>query len=914
MLVFAASHETVGSRPCHVAVLDVEGLSGETPETMLRIEVTNASGGEVVHEFAALPVRIGRDLACEIVLEDSSASRRHCVIEESDGAPRLVDLGSSNGTRLGQERVSSVTLACGDVIRIGHTRIRIVDLEGAEVLSSSAPATGRKPVSSTDAEEQAVGSADGRLEPRSDEERVVRSLGRRKLTGAVGAAVVFLLVIAGAVLWFVTERRRQADEKSRPRVIPASLLAARSEIATLRAEVARREFVDAAFVLHVKERAEVVADIDFGDDTRPFRELHSMLRDRLEVETANRLADLVRDRDDLVRARDFGAVLRLVRERGRAIVAANPVKEESIASLIDSVDRVVAAGIEDLRGEVDYFERMDLGDEARRVCERGLETFAGTGHAARIRQIAADLDQRLAAEVSRKARAEEARKRRLDQLRARYARRRESAGAEVEASDLEKLLGLLRPKLGADEALARTPSVEPATVLALCKEHLTGEHLLLAARFGYGSELAKQADRLLLGYHGSRGKEGLEADQRASRLLASVRGLESVPPGGFVYSRRHGWESAPDRAGRIAVADVRKLCRKFATVKSVEVLLERFADVVGVVERPALMGTARGEVRSCVIAALGQLRASAAEKLTRRVQHTAFRRLREARSELDRRRAVALDLIFDPKIYLPENHPDWGKGDQVNGQAEVDAAVGQVRELWNSAASYAIRLDSKSSTYSDIIRSIDETCFVKLRHDPRVVAGASSADAEGGEKSGDEVSLVDVLAEIRRNLDARIDLRTYARDSRESGIYRANRKVEDYNQSLEHEDVSADDKAHVKVVNDYREMLGRRRLFIEPRLCQATRKHSAACNAAGRIWHNGPDGSPGSRAREAGFPSGVAENVAIGYANPEGIWWQGWYRASDHHRNAMGAGHSCIGYGYVGRVGTQNFSTSAPTF
>jgi uncharacterized protein YkwD len=273
-------------------------------------------------------------------------------------------------------------------------------------------------------------------------------------------------------------------------------------------------------------------------------------------------------------------------------------------------------------------------------------------------------------------------------------------------------------------------------------------------------------------------------------------------------------------------------------------------------------------------------------------------------------------VIFDPKIYLPENHPDWGKGDKVNGQEAVDAAVAQVRELWDSAASFAIRLDPKSSIYSDLVRTIDETCFQKLHHDPVAATEATKTKSKGkkgrrntkGKK--EDAPAVDVLDEIRRNLDARIDLKTYVRNARELGLYRANRKVENYNQTLDHEDVSESDKAHVKVVNDYREMMGRRRLFIEPKLCRATRKHSEACDAAGRIWHNGPDGSPGSRARAAGFSGGVAENVAIGYANPEGIWWRGWYRASDHHRNAMGAGHSCIGYGYASRVGTQNFSSA----
>jgi uncharacterized protein YkwD len=105
--------------------------------------------------------------------------------------------------------------------------------------------------------------------------------------------------------------------------------------------------------------------------------------------------------------------------------------------------------------------------------------------------------------------------------------------------------------------------------------------------------------------------------------------------------------------------------------------------------------------------------------------------------------------------------------------------------------------------------------------------------------------------------------------------------------------------------------MGRKRLFIDARLCRATTKHSQACDAANRIWHEGPDGTPQSRARAEGFPDGVGENVAIGYANPADIWWRGWYRASDHHRNGLSDRWTCVGYGFVGRVGTQNFSDTA---
>ncbi len=113
------------------------------------------------------------------------------------------------------------------------------------------------------------------------------------------------------------------------------------------------------------------------------------------------------------------------------------------------------------------------------------------------------------------------------------------------------------------------------------------------------------------------------------------------------------------------------------------------------------------------------------------------------------------------------------------------------------------------------------------------------------------------------------------------------------------------------LVNDYREMMGLRRLFIDPRLCRAAKKHSAEQDKVRSIWHEGTDGTPGSRAAAEGYSATVGENVAQGYANPKDIWERGWCRSSGHHRNALIEHYTCIGYGYVGDTGTQMFGKIA---
>lgn len=66
---------------------------------------------------------IGRQSACDVVLEDSQASRNHCLIERSGADFVLRDLDSRNGTRVNGQLVTSVVLAPKDVITIGAAQL-----------------------------------------------------------------------------------------------------------------------------------------------------------------------------------------------------------------------------------------------------------------------------------------------------------------------------------------------------------------------------------------------------------------------------------------------------------------------------------------------------------------------------------------------------------------------------------------------------------------------------------------------------------------------------------------------------------------------------------------------------------------------------------------------------------------------
>jgi pSer/pThr/pTyr-binding forkhead associated (FHA) protein len=59
------------------------------------------------------------------VLSDPSVSRRHAELRPVHGGYDLVDLGSSNGTRVGDDEVERHRLADGDAITIGSSTLTL---------------------------------------------------------------------------------------------------------------------------------------------------------------------------------------------------------------------------------------------------------------------------------------------------------------------------------------------------------------------------------------------------------------------------------------------------------------------------------------------------------------------------------------------------------------------------------------------------------------------------------------------------------------------------------------------------------------------------------------------------------------------------------------------------------------------
>lgn len=97
--------------------------SGESPEqdTICRLRWDE---GRVT--LAAGEYTIGRDAAADVVLDSTTVSRQHARLRVSGAGVTLEDLGSKNGTFVGDRRVHGVvTLSDGDGLRFGNVPVTI---------------------------------------------------------------------------------------------------------------------------------------------------------------------------------------------------------------------------------------------------------------------------------------------------------------------------------------------------------------------------------------------------------------------------------------------------------------------------------------------------------------------------------------------------------------------------------------------------------------------------------------------------------------------------------------------------------------------------------------------------------------------------------------------------------------------
>jgi DNA-binding NtrC family response regulator len=96
-------------------------------------------GDQVVAECAigSRPVVVGAGKDCDLILVDPQVSRRHAELQMVDGAVRVKDLGSTNGTWWQGTRITEVVVPLGSVVRFGGTSARFLSAQAPTVAPSA---------------------------------------------------------------------------------------------------------------------------------------------------------------------------------------------------------------------------------------------------------------------------------------------------------------------------------------------------------------------------------------------------------------------------------------------------------------------------------------------------------------------------------------------------------------------------------------------------------------------------------------------------------------------------------------------------------------------------------------------------------------------------------------------------------
>jgi pSer/pThr/pTyr-binding forkhead associated (FHA) protein len=90
--------------------------------------ILSATSDDQAVSFRLMPgavMTIGRAEGADLIVDAPLVSRVHCRLEASATAVDVVDLSSTNGTFVNDERVERARLTTGDRLRVGRVELTI---------------------------------------------------------------------------------------------------------------------------------------------------------------------------------------------------------------------------------------------------------------------------------------------------------------------------------------------------------------------------------------------------------------------------------------------------------------------------------------------------------------------------------------------------------------------------------------------------------------------------------------------------------------------------------------------------------------------------------------------------------------------------------------------------------------------
>jgi pSer/pThr/pTyr-binding forkhead associated (FHA) protein len=877
---------------------------------MIRLRIK----GEVF-ELDSERILIGRSQDCNIRLDDRQASRRHAVIEKTKDGFLIMDLDSKNGTFLNGKRIGREYVRKADQITIGETKITV-----EYVSIEPAPDTKAETVPFED-----------KIQLKRKIQSVRRHL-RRRTTSPLNALVTVALILVSLILIYIIvsnvpqpqPTEKTAKKLEQPPQEPEDIKlkqvaeALKKDMQRFK-KIAEKGFVDDKTILDFLETVRKYEQYpQLYEELIKLNELLCAVQQKQLLHILNICEQYKSRIDKALSQKKFYAAYRAIIEFEKKY-GEHSEFEKYITSLADYVDSEAEIQLSEMDTRCNNLLRIANFADAIKVCQKYLTMFddkKGTCklHLGRIQMRIQSIKleevtynrlmaiRKEKAELLAKRLAEEAKRRRLRQLPdeiatalARRINRRVIRGTfeftdEIEGTPISAdSRGVkVRDRHKIHEVL--WSDIYPETISQMLKKLILKGQLYykLAVYYCYNN-LKDEAEKALYNFYIKYAKSRKKEKQKADELVAKMRGIEKVPEGGFFYEqiKIDGRKEIfiftyAERENFLALQSVAKKSKSLARASTLRSLERRFKEIYKkYYTKPGITQDTRIKMQKFIKDGLLSAKERVLQKIKKRaIKTTGFSRLIEIYKELQEARKKALEKIYDEKFY------PHGPKPQPN-QDKIEELVNDVKEIWQNKAS--VVLPRKVLENVKILNKITTEFLAKIG-----VVKKETYD--------EEIEL------IMNNLNDKINIRNFCPNASARNLWKYNRKVEEYNKNFKlPPGVPETCRQQLKILNDYREMMGRRRLILCAKLCKAAQYHTEQCKAAGRIWHNGPDGTPGSRAKDQGHSPAVGENVAMGYQNAHSVHWGGWFKSAGHHRNMLSDMWTCAGVGNASDFWTQVF-------
>jgi len=124
-----------GHQPPPITLTDLSSHSVKVPS--VRVTVTPPTGDKVEAVLALAPLVVGTSPECDLVVSDPRVSRRHCQLTLTERGIVLRDLGSKNGTMIGDVQIIEAVLGIGVHATFGSSKLVVRSVGAPTILPLS---------------------------------------------------------------------------------------------------------------------------------------------------------------------------------------------------------------------------------------------------------------------------------------------------------------------------------------------------------------------------------------------------------------------------------------------------------------------------------------------------------------------------------------------------------------------------------------------------------------------------------------------------------------------------------------------------------------------------------------------------------------------------------------------------------